>query len=94
MSIWRTLPRRTQGAVGTWTLTAITDRSSLPTATRLKYSEDNLYFEELTQSQLKSDGEGPGTFVQNATVSDVDEPTTSSMEGLSGGLLLKYVDRG
>ena len=78
----------------TWTLTAITDRSSLPTATRLNYSEDNVYFAELTQSQLKPDGRGLGGFVQNGTVFDVDEPTTPSMEDLSGGLSLKYVDRG
>ena len=79
--------------MGTWTLTAITDRSSLPTATRLNYSEDNVYFAELTQSQLRSDGKGLGTFSQNGTISDVDEPTTPSMEGLSEGSLLKYVDR-
>jgi len=59
----------------------------------LKYNEENVYFAELTQSQLKPDGRGFGTFVQNGTVSDVDGPTTPSMEGLSEGSLLKYVDR-
>ena len=77
----------------TWTLAAFTDRSSLPIAARLKYNEDDVYFAELVQSQLKSDGKGLGTFVQNGTVSDVDKATTPSMEGLSEGSLLKYVDR-
>lgn len=75
----------------TWTLAAFTDRSSLPTAVRLKYNDDSVYFAELTQSQLKPDGKGLGTFAQNGTISDVDEPATPSMEGLSEGLLLKYV---
>ena len=78
----------------TWTLTALTDRSSLSTAARLEYNGDNVYFAELIQSQLESDGKGLGTFVQNGTVSDLDEPTTPSMGGLSEGSLLKYVDRG
>ena len=77
----------------TWTLAAFTDRSSLPTAAQLEYNGDNVYFAELVQSQLKSDGKGLGTFVQNGTVSNVDETTSSSMEGLSEGSLLKYVDR-
>jgi len=94
VSIWRVLPRRIQDYVRTWTLAAFTDRSSLPTAARLKYNEDNVYFAELVQSQLEFDGKGLGTFVQNGTVSDVDETTTPSMEGLSEGSLLKYVDRG
>jgi len=58
----------------------------------LKYNEENVYFAELTQSQLKPDGKGLGTFLWNGTVSDVDEPTAPSMEGLSEGSLLKYVD--
>ena len=53
-----------------------------------------MYFAELTQSQLKSDGKGLGTFLLNGAVSDVGEPTTPSMEGLSEGSLLKYVDCG
>jgi len=59
----------------------------------LKYNEENVYFAELTQSQLKPDGKGLGTFLWNGTVPDVDEPTTPSMEGLSEGSLLKYVVR-
>ena len=77
----------------TWTLVALADRSSLPPPVRLKYNEDNVYFAELVQSQLKSDGKGLGAFVQNGTVSNVDEPTAPSMESLSEGSLLKYVDR-
>ena len=92
MSTLVILPRRAQN-VGTWTLAASTDRSSSPPPVRLKYNEDNVYFAELTQSQLRSDGKGLGTFSQNGTISDVDEPTTPSMEGLSEGSLLKYVDR-
>ena len=53
-----------------------------------------MYFPELVQSQLKSDGKGLGAFVRNGTVSDLDEPTIPSMAGLSEGSLLKYVDRG
>ena len=83
-----------QAVLGTWTLAGLTDRSSLPPAVRLKYNEENVYFAELVQSQLKSDGKGLGTFVRNGTVSDVDEPATPSMEGLSEGSLLKYVDCG
>jgi len=79
--------------MGTWTLVALADRSSLPPPVRLKYNGDNVYFAELTQSQLKSDGKGLGTFIQNGTVFDVGEPTTPSMEGRSEGSLLKYVDR-
>jgi len=78
--------------LGTWTLAALTDRSSLPPAVRLKYNGENVYFAELVQSQLKSDGKGLGAFIQNGTVFDVDEATTPSMEGLSEGSLLKYVD--
>ena len=51
---------------------------------RAKPSKPDVYFAELTQSQLKPDGRGLGGFVQNGTVSDVDEPTTPSMEDLSG----------
>ena len=80
--------------VNTWTLTAFTDRSLLPGAVRLKYNGDNVYFPELVQSQLKSDGKGLGAFVRNGTVSDLDEPTIPSMAGLSEGSLVKYVDRG
>jgi len=53
-----------------------------------------VYFSELIQSQLKPDGKGLGTFVQNATAPDADESNVPSMEGLSEGSLLKYVDRG
>ena len=56
--------------------------------------EDNVYFAELVQSQLKPDGKGLGTFLWNGAVSDVNEPTTPSMGGVSEGSLLKYVDRG
>jgi len=92
MSTCGTLPHGTQDYVRTWTLAAFTDRSSLPTAVRLKYNEDNVYFAELTQSQLKYDGKGLGTFVQNGTISDADEEAGPSMKGLSKGLLLKYVN--
>ena len=51
-----------------------------------------MYFVELVQSQLKSDGKGLGTFVE--PVSDVDKPAAPSMEDLSEGSLLQYVDRG
>jgi len=51
-----------------------------------------VYFAELIQSQLKSDGKGLGTFV--GPTSDVDKPTAPSMGGLSEGSLLQYVDRG
>jgi len=92
---WRTLPCKTQTGRGTsWTLAALTGRSSLPTATRLEYNGDNVYFAELMQSQLRSDGKGFGIFAQNGTVSDLDEPAIPSMAGLSEGSLLKYVDRG
>jgi len=94
VSTWITLPRKAQTITGSWTLAALTDLSSLPPAVRLKHNEENVYFAELVQSQLKPDGKGLGTFLWNRTVSDVDEPTTPSMEGLSEGLLLKYVDRG
>ena len=53
-----------------------------------------MYFAELVQSQLKSDGKGLGTFAQNGMAFDADEPTTLSMEGLSEGSLLKYVNCG
>jgi len=79
--------------VRSWTLAALTDRSSLSTAARLKYNGDNVYFAELIQSQLKSDGKGPGTFIQNGTVSDTDESSTPSIGGFSEGSLLKYVGR-
>ena len=51
-----------------------------------------MYFAELTQPQLKSDGKGLGAFLSNGTVSDVADPTAPPMEGLSEGSLLKYVD--
>jgi len=86
------LLRKTQASLGTWTLAALTDRSSLPSAIRLKYNEDNVYFAELTQSQLKPDGRGLGTFLWTGAASDVGGPTTPSMEGRSEGSLLKYVD--
>ena len=77
----------------TWSLAAFTDRSALPTAVRLKYNEDNVYFAELMQSQLKPDGKGLGEFVQNGTISNLNEPVAPSMQGVSEGSLLKYVDR-
>ena len=51
-----------------------------------------MYFAELIQSQLKSDGKGLGTF--DGSASDVDKPAAPSMEGPSEGSLLQYVDRG
>ena len=93
MSNLETLPHRTQVAAATWTLAGLTDQSSLPPAVRLNYNEENVYFAELVQSQLKSDGKGLGTFILNGTAPNVDEPTAPSMEGLSEGSLLKYVDR-
>ena len=87
-----TSPHRTQDYVRTWTLAAFTDRSSLPTAVRLKHNEDDVYFAELIQSQLKPDGKGFGTFAQNGTISDVDEPAAPSTENALQGSLLKYVD--
>ena len=77
---------------GTWTLASLTDRSSLPPAVRLEHDGDSVYFAELTQSQLRSDGKCLGSFLWSGTVSDVDEPTTPSMEGLPEGSPLKYVD--
>lgn len=77
----------------TWTLAAFTDRSALPTAVRLKYNEDNVYFAELMQSQVKPDGKGLGAFVQNGTVANVNEPVAPSMQSASEGSLLKCVDR-
>jgi len=58
----------------------------------LEYDGDNVYFVELMQSQLKSDGKDLGTFV--GPTSDVEKPADPSMEGLSEGSLLQYVDRG
>jgi len=63
----------------------------MPSAVRLEYNGDNVYFAELTRSQLKSDGKGLGAFFSNGTVFGVAEPTTPQMEGLSEGSLLKYV---
>jgi len=63
------------------------DRSSLPAAVRLEHNGDDVYFAELIQSQLKSDGKGLGTFV--GSTSDVHKPAVPSMEGES---LLQYVD--
>ena len=82
-----------QDYVRTWTLATLTVQSSLPPPVRLKYHEDNVYFAELVRSQLRPNGKGLGTFVQNGTVSDVDEPTILLIDDLSEGLLLKYVDR-
>jgi len=93
-STWITLPRRAQSHVEIYTLVSLTDRSSLPPPVRLKYNGDDVYFAELVQSQLKSDGKGLGTFLWNRTVFDVYEPTIPSTEGLLEGSLLKYVDRG
>lgn len=78
----------------TWTLAAYGDRSSLPTAVRLKYNnKDTVYFAELTQSQLKPNGKGLGTFDQNGTISDVNEAADPPTKSVSEGSLLKYVHR-
>ena len=92
-STWITLPRRAQDQ-DTHILVALADRPSLPPPVRLKYNGDDVYFAELTQSQLKPDGRGLGTFLWNRTVFDVYEPTIPSKEGLLEGSLLKYVDHG
>lgn len=92
-SILGTSSNRTQDYVRTWTLAPFTDRSSLPTAVRLKYNDENVYFAELAQSQVKPDGKGPGTFIQNGTISDPGGPAAPSLESVSEGALLKYVDR-
>jgi len=68
------------------------DRSLLPTTARLEYNGDNVYFVELMQSQLKPDGKGLGVFAE--PTSDVDKLDAPSMEGLSEGSLLQYVDGG
>jgi len=60
---------------------------------RLKYGEDDVYFAELTQSQLVPDGKGLGTFAQSGAVSDVSSPVAPSMQAVSEGYLLKYVGR-
>jgi hypothetical protein len=88
-----TLSHRIQDFVRTWTLGSFTDRSSLPTAVRMKYNEDNVYFAELMQSQLKPDGKGLGTFIQNGTITDEGDMAIPSTESVSEGCLLKYVDR-
>lgn len=75
----------------TWTLASFTDRSSLPTTARIKYNEDNVYFAELTQSQLEADGKGLGTFVQNGSISNGDGRIVPTMGGMSEGSLLKCV---
>jgi len=92
VSTWITLPRRAQDLLDTWPLT-VSDQSSLPPAVRLKYNGDDVYFAELTQSQLKPDGRGLGTFLWDEPFSDVEEPTTLPMEGMSEGSSLKYVYR-
>ena len=76
----------------TWTLAAFTGRFALPTAVRLKYNEDNEYFAELVQSQVKHNGKGFGEFVQNGTISNANEPVGPSMQSVPEGSLLKYVD--
>ena len=88
-----TLTDGTQDYVRTWTLSTFTDRSSLPTAVKLKYNEDNVYFAELTESQLKPNGKGMGTFVQNGTISDMDDVTVPPVQSMSEGSLLRYVNR-
>ena len=77
----------------TWTLTSFTDRSSLPTSVRIKYGDDNVYFAELTQSQLEAGGKGLGTFIQNGSITNGDETVAPATGGLSEGSMLKCVDR-
>lgn len=84
---------RTQDYVRTWTLASFTDRSSLPTVARTKYGEDDVYFAELTRSQLKANGKGLGTFVQNGTVSNGDESAAPTARSVSEGSTLRSVDR-
>jgi len=81
-----------QDYVRTWTLASFTDRSSLPTAARMKYGNDSVYFAELTQSQLKTDGKGLGTFLQNGTISTGDGSTAPTAKSVSEGFMLKCVD--
>jgi len=92
VSIFGTSSHRTQDYVRTWTLASFTDRSSLSTATRMKYGDDNVYFAELTQSQLKADGKGLGTFLQNGTISTDDGSVAPSAKTVSEGSMLKCVD--
>ena len=87
-----TLSHRTQDYVRTWTLASFTDRSSLPTAVQMKYDNDSVYFAELTQSQLKTDGKGLGTFIQNGTISTGDGSTPPTAKSVSEGSMLKCVD--
>lgn len=58
----------------------------------MKYNDDNVYFAELMQSQLKPDGKGLGTFIQNGTITDEGDMAIPSTESVSEGCLLKYVD--
>ena len=90
---WGAPSHGAQDYVRTWTLAAFTDRSSLPTVVRMKYNDDDVYFAELIQSQLKPNGKGLGTFVQNGSVTDSDEPVVLSTGTVSEGSMLKYVDR-
>ena len=86
-----TSSHRTQDYVRTWTLASFTDRSSLPTATRMKYGDDNVYFAELTQSQLKADGKGLGTFLQKGTIDADDGLAAPTAKSVSKGSMLKCV---
>lgn len=76
----------------TWTLAAFTDRSSLPTVVQMKYNEDNVYFAELTASQLTANGAGMGTFIQNGTVTVPGKSVAPSTGAVSEGIMLKCVN--
>ena len=57
----------------------------------MKYNGDNVYFSELTSSQLEPNGKGLGTFAQNGSVSNPDQPAAPETGVVSEGSLLKYV---
>lgn len=82
-----TLSHGTQDYV--WTLASFTDRSSLPNIVQMEYEEDDVYFAELTQSQLRVDGKGLGTFRQNAYTNRDEYPPLTL--GNLDGVLLKCV---
>lgn len=86
------LSHRAQDYVRTWTLAAFTDRSSLPTVVQMKYNEDNVYFAELTASQLTANGAGMGTFIQNGTVTVPGKSVAPSTGAVSEGIMLKCVN--
>jgi len=88
-----TSSHRTQDYARTWTLASFTDISSLPSVVRMKFGNENVYFAELTQSQLQPNGRGLGTFLQNGTIPDEDESAVSIQGSASGGTMLMYVDR-